>query len=158
MGFQDSQLSDDLQAAVGTTDRRPLSVRQTVMNALAIVFLFARGIAPAPRNLTSFPEIAVRRIAANASLERHLSNIQGHIRAAHEQIAEFGADFFRFLLKKAAARSVLSKPRRDDFSFGISASVRHTDTEYLSPLRCGRDKQMRPLAVRTCACYALGEI
>jgi hypothetical protein len=102
------------------------------MNALAIVFLLARGMALAPRKLTSFPQIAVRRIAANASLASHLSNIQGHIRAAHEQIAEFGADFFRFLLKKAAARSVLSKPRRDNFSFGISASVRHPDTEYLT--------------------------
>jgi hypothetical protein len=128
------------------------------MNALAIVFLFARGIALAPRNLTSFPQIAVRRIAANASLARHLSNIQGHIRAAHEQIAEFGADFFRFLLKKAAARSVLSEPGREDFAFGIPAGVRHTDTDYLTPLRCGRDNQVRPLAVGTRACYALGEI
>jgi hypothetical protein len=98
------------------------------MNVLAVVFLFAHGIALAPRRLTSFPQIAVCRIAANAGLARHLSNIQGHIRAAHEQIAEFGADFFRFLLEKAAARSVLSKPGRDDFSFGIPASVRHTDT------------------------------
>jgi hypothetical protein len=101
------------------------------MNALAIVFLLAHGIALAPRKMTSLPQIAVRRIAANASLACHLSNIQRHIRAAHEQIAEFGADFFRFLLEKAAARSVLSKPGGDDFSFGVPASVRHTDTDYL---------------------------
>jgi hypothetical protein len=103
------------------------------MNALAIVFLLARRIALAPRKLTSLPQIAVRRIAANGGLARHLSDIQGHIRAAHEQIAEFRADFFRFLLEKAAARSVLSKPGRDDFSFGIPASVRHADTDYLTP-------------------------
>jgi hypothetical protein len=112
------------------------------MNALAIVFLLARGIALAPRKLTSLPKKAVRRFATNASLARHLSNIQGHIRAAHEQIAEFGADFFRFLRKEAAARSVLSKPGGDDFAFGILASVRHTDTEYLTADRSPGDAQV----------------
>jgi hypothetical protein len=102
------------------------------MNALAIVFLLAHGIALAPRKLTNLPQITVRCIAADASEARHLSNIQGHIRAAHEQIAEFRADFFRFLLEKTAARFVLSKPGRDDVSFSLPASVRHTDTGYLT--------------------------
>lgn len=102
------------------------------MNALASVFLIAHGIALAPRKLTNLPQITVRCIAADASEARHLSNIQGHIRAAHEQIAEFRADFFRFLLEKTAARFVLSKPGRDDVAFSLPTSVRHPDTGYLT--------------------------
>lgn len=100
------------------------------MNELAILVLLPQSTALPRGKLASLAQIAVSRVPANARESGHLSNIKGRFRAAHEQIAEFGAYLGCFLREKGAALTILAKPCGDRRAFRLSVSVRHSDTTY----------------------------
>ena len=109
---------------------KPDFVPRVTMNELAILVLLPQSTALPRGKLASLAQIAVSRVPANARESGHLSNIKGRFRAAHEQIAEFGAYLGCFLREKGAALTILAKPCGDRRAFRLSVSVRHSDTTY----------------------------